>query len=335
MKKILLTLAFVFGMGIKTSALSTTAILLQHNGNITTYAAEDIATVMEDATDGDEVFLNEGTYPGFTITKKLKISGVGEKSIISGDISIEIPDEPSLKENLFQFLKVNGNVVVNSALRNLLINQCYIEGMFQVKARLYDSYINRCSLYYLTITGTYDEWITIDEVTKVITHPYVNNLTVTNSVITSIAEGLGYSKNMSLNASFVNCYINLADGVLGNIVNSIVNKIWYSNPYKLYHTVFVNSYLNTTESERNVMPVAWDEETCTLTGCYLGKGYLKYDSEDIATNGYLGNDGTIIGPLGGNTPFTLVPTVPHVTEASLKVDPKKQELNATLTVSPN
>ena len=60
MKKILLTLAFVFGMGIKASALTSSAVLLQHNGNITTYAAEDIAKAMEDAADGDEVFLNEG-----------------------------------------------------------------------------------------------------------------------------------------------------------------------------------------------------------------------------------------------------------------------------------
>lgn len=56
--------------------------------------------------------------------------------------------------------------------------------------------------------------------------------------------------------------------------------------------------------------------------------------DDIIANGHVGNDGTAIGPLGGTTPFTLVPTVPRVTESSLKVDPQKKELNVTVTVTP-
>lgn len=46
MKKILLTFACVFGMSTVASALTSSAVLLQHNGNITTYAAEDIAKAM-------------------------------------------------------------------------------------------------------------------------------------------------------------------------------------------------------------------------------------------------------------------------------------------------
>ena len=57
-------------------------------------------------------------------------------------------------------------------------------------------------------------------------------------------------------------------------------------------------------------------------------------AEALKNQNYIGNDGTVIGICGGNTPYTLVPSVPKVTESSLKVDTKKQELNVTLSVSP-
>ena len=59
-----------------------------------------------------------------------------------------------------------------------------------------------------------------------------------------------------------------------------------------------------------------------------------YSLENLTDNNYFGTDKTVIGPYGGNTPYTLVPAVPRVTKSELKVDPKKQELNATLTISP-
>ena len=81
--------------------------------------------------------------------------------------------------------------------------------------------------------------------------------------------------------------------------------------------------------------------SCKLTGCYdVNDNTSSVDSnsteEFLKENGYLGNDGTVVGQLGGtrNTPFTLVPTVPRVTESSLKVDPQKKELNVTVTVTP-
>ena len=69
------------------------------------------------------------------------------------------------------------------------------------------------------------------------------------------------------------------------------------------------------------------------TNCY-NVAISDYTSSDILANGYLGNDGTVIGPLGGNTPYTLEPAVPTVTESSMKVDTDKQQLQVTLTVSP-
>lgn len=70
-----------------------------------------------------------------------------------------------------------------------------------------------------------------------------------------------------------------------------------------------------------------------LTHCY-DVAIEDYEAKDLYSNGYTGNDGTVIGPMGGNTPYTLEPTIPKVTSSTLKVDPKKQELDAFITVSP-
>ena len=74
--------------------------------------------------------------------------------------------------------------------------------------------------------------------------------------------------------------------------------------------------------------------SCETTNCYFGDTELDYTTADLASLGYLGNDGTIIGPMGGNTPYSLEPAVPTVTESSMKVDTDKQQLQVTLTVSP-
>ena len=77
------------------------------------------------------------------------------------------------------------------------------------------------------------------------------------------------------------------------------------------------------------------------TGCYIvtDSNLLPTSSwtvEQLEENGYYGNDGTVIGPLGGSrgTPYTLVPVVPRVTESSLSVNPQEKKLNVSVTVTP-
>lgn len=315
MKKILLTLACVFGMSMTALALSTTTVLLQHNGNITTYDADKISDAMEAAVDGDVIILNEGTYPAFNITKKVTVKGCGEKTIINGNVDINIPNEPNLTANLMEYLTLQGGVTVKSAIRGMKIKQCKLPYSypFKIEAFISDSSIDRCEIKQLIVSGTNND------------NPYVKGLTVSNSIIS--VSGINIT-TLTQQTTFINCYIKGCEWNLGNVINSIVLS---SGGNKLYNTTFVNSYIKNNLKTGSVFI---DEVSCTMTDCYFGEEAIEYDSEDIVTNGYLGQDGTIIGPLGGATPFTLEPTVPHVTNASLKVDPMKQELNATLTVSP-
>ena len=78
-----------------------------------------------------------------------------------------------------------------------------------------------------------------------------------------------------------------------------------------------------------------------MQNCYRGTdvGITSYcecsrDTNYLQTNNYLGTDGNVVGIYGGDTPFTLEPSVPKVTSSDLDLDLEQKKLNVTLTVSP-
>ena len=326
MKKILLTLACVFGMSTVASALTSSAVLLQHNGNITTYAAEDIAQAMAAAADGDEVFLNEGKYPGFTISKSLKIKGVGQETVIMDDIIIERSDGKIFDDLFIGYVYMEDIIQAKSEIKKITLSQCKIISSpgSSFKAVTEEVIVDRCDIY-LNLSNNYQAEITVDGENKTYKTLYVKKFTATNSKI-EIFQGTSLSSYPLY--SFINCYVGLRGHSYGlNVMNSIFGHTGTATiaDSEFTNTTFYNGIMN----------------SCKLTGCYDVNGSASSVNSDsteefLKENGYLGDDGTVVGPLGGarNTPFTLVPTVPRVTESSLKVDPQKKELNVTVTVSP-
>ncbi len=328
MKKILLTLACVFGMSMAALAVQNSAVMLQHDGNITTYEPEQINDAIEAAKDGDVIYLTAGDFPGFTINKEISIKGSGMQTVIKGTVKVENPEK--ILNNVFVgYMQINGtssdiSFYVNSRVKGLRLSQCRIEDGIRFHAITEDSYIDRCELkpcnVGLDISDTYEETVTVDGVTTTYTRSYLQGLTITNSVINS---GYGHNK-VALDVTFINCWIRSGSHQFHLYGVKIINSI-LTCPFSfyLYKSGLINSSYNGTILDSD----------CKLTDCYDVK-IEDYTSEDLVTNGYLGNDGTVIGPMGGNTPYTLEPALPHVTKADMKVDPDKQQLNVTLTVSP-
>ena len=322
MKKILLTLACVFGMSTVASALTSSAVLLQHNGNITTYAAEDIAQAMAAAADGDEVFLNEGKYPGFTISSAIKIKGAGQTTVIDGDVTIENTDK-DLGDIFIGFLYLKGKLTGKSSMGKLDLIQCYIYSTIeQSGGTVEEIFVDRCNIVNgsVRLGNNYEVKETIRDVTTTTIHPRVKKFTAINSKFHMTQATSSYSAYPPY--TVINSYAYIGSGTYGlTLINSIVDG------YTPYYSELINCYGGGSEN------------TNKYTGCYSSTyaspvaDWTIYKLED---NGYFGNDGTVIGPLGGtrNTPFTLEPVVPRVTESSLKVDPQKKELNVTVTVTP-
>lgn len=325
MKKLFLTFACLLGMSMTASALSTTTVLLQHNGNITQFEAEKINDAIEAAEDGDYIFLNEGTYPAFNLTKIVYVKGVGELTVIDGNVDISISDKPILTEPLLEYLKITGLVCTKKETTGLKIKQCWI-GAVEFIGKTNDAYIDRCDLHgyskynggksYGLYTGNnFITTITVDGVSKQYKDYYVQQLTITNSYIGCVSSG-------SPNVNYINCEIKSfymdRDQWMGG--GTILNSIVSLTPS---HAKLINCYLSLGSTD------------CEIINCYSGTNDIESkNKKTLESNGYYGNDGTIIGVFGGNTPYTLVPSVPKVTESSLKVDPQKKVLNVTLTVSP-
>lgn len=326
MKKILLTLACVLGMSMTALAVQNSAVMLQHKDNITSYEPEQINDAIADAENGDVIYLTAGNFSGFTINKQISVKGSGMKTIIDGTLTVENPDVTL--NNVFIGNMEIENGYIKSKVNNLKISQCRFKRGLWFEGITENSLIDRCYFTFpggsggLDISETYSETVTVDGITSTSRKPYVKELSVINSEVNSVTGSI----NTYIGVSFMNCLIGCASSVslLGaTIINSIIKGNTFHG-VDLYKAEVINSSYNEYTS--------FDSD-CTLTNCY-NVNIEDYTSEDIATNGYLGNDGTIIGPLGGNTPYTLEPTVPHVTKAEMKVDTEKQQLNVTLTVSP-
>ena len=330
MNKILLTLTCVFGLSMTALAVQNSAVMLQHKGNITTYEPEQVNDAIADAADGDVIYLTAGDFPGFTINKQISVKGSGMQTVIKGTVKVENENPDVILNNVFiGYMQINGtgpdiSMYVNSHVKGFRLSQCRIVNGIRYMAITEDSYIDRCEIQTcavgLSIDGTYEEIVTVDEVTSTYRRSYLQGLTITNSDIRS----LNGRNNISQDVCFINCYIYSGRQEFSLCGVKIINSIFRRyGRIGLYKSVLINS----SYGEVNL------DSDCTLTGCY-DVIIDDYTSEDIATNGYLGNDGTVIGPMGGNTPYTLEPTVPHVTKADMKVDTEKQQLNVTLTVSP-
>lgn len=330
MRKLLLTLACVFGMSTVASALTSSAVLLQHNGNITTYAAEDIAQAMAAAVDGDEIFLNEGKYPGFTISSAIKIKGAGQTTFIAGNIDIENTDK-KLGDIFIGFLQLQGSLTGKTSLGKLELIQCYISSTFeQSGGTVEEVFMDRCDISsksnpcFVQLGNSYEVKETVRDVTTTTIHPRVKKFTAINSKIKVYQRTNSYSAYPPY--TIINCYADISSYETYGL--TLINSIIYIGGYCTKYSELINCYGGGGQASNK------------YTGCYTGSEYgntvADWTIYKLEDNGYFGNDGTVIGPLGGtrNTPFTLEPAVPRVTESSLKVDPQKKELNVTVTVTP-
>ena len=167
-------------------------------------------------------------------------------------------------------------------------------------------------------------------------------MTVVNSKLNAVQA----QPSATQNTTFVNC--NICKLYTANFSATIINSIVQSASAVEYTTtvlnssVILNSLINTYYRSSSY-PFSIGSSSVTQN-CYSeSKNVLiisstncecAYDTSTLQSKGYLGSDGTVVGIYGGETPFTLVPSVPTVTSSDLKLDNENKQLNVKLTVSP-
>ena len=160
-------------------------------------------------------------------------------------------------------------------------------------------------------------------------------MTVMNSFIHYL-----YSNGVTGNVvTFINCNIRsrYSDIAEQTFINCIFGYGGYnsSNYYELTNCTLLNCLYNTNSSNYYNGNVG----NSILQSCY-GVDYgtslfTGMSKDDLLANGYLGNDGTIVGIYGGNTPFVsdMLPAAPKVTDQSISLDLENKKLNVSLKVT--
>lgn len=320
MKKTIYAIAMMLMTGISAfSQTEDTKVILQSGASTTIYDGTNISTAIGAAKKGDILYLSEGTYDSFTIDKEILVRGVGENTLIDGDITIAIPNNATLTQAVLEGVNVFGTITITQPATNLIIRNTKVIDV-KVNGALTNGLIDRC-----WITGTFNMNNNTDDTT------------VKNSKVLLISAGsLTYNK-----CTFLNCNIahRANETTAAVFTNCIIGGRGYGHDHDKYYnglktmesSVFTNTLFNTQDGSIG--------SSSSQTNCYLVSepygvcdcGGTLESRKDLSN--YLGTDGTQVGVYGGSTPFTLDPQVAKVTESTFTVDTDAKKLTVKLKVA--
>ena len=296
-------------------------VALQHRGEVTLYDTDQIQIAIDNSVDGDTIFLNEGQFPGFTVNKKIAVIGKGNgQTIVTGNITIAIPNSPTLTARVLDGLNLYSyTITVSNAVNSLVIRKCQFNNI-SFSGVVDKALIDRCECYYITLSSNV---VGLDVVNSYI-HYYLSGTAYTPSAVKVANSNIGSSISGISTTGHSNSETNLT------FINCIIDNYRYYAPNSSYRTNinygtncnYANCIVRT--NDRGIYQNCWSDYTTV-------RGYTK---DQLVRDGYLGTDGTVVGELGGPTPYTLVSTAPKITDYTLNVDTGEKKLNVNVKVTP-
>lgn len=288
-------------------AASNARCLLQHKGSGKIYNADAIETAIKDAVDGDTIFLTEGQFPGFTVNKKITVRGAGQGTKITGDIDVTISGSPKMTQTLLEGLNAQSkNISLKSPMNGVKIKQCSFSAL-ATQANNDEVVLDRCFIQY-----------------NLGVSQYLKGMYIVNSKVVSSSNQ--YPEDAPVN--FVNCEVTME--YIGKCSGTFINCIVKCNSSTYWSK---HRYCNFVSS---LLCGRWTDcdSSCTLQNCYESSS-TSFDVDTLENLGFFGNDGTVVGPMGGANPYTLELAVPKIVENKVSLDAEKKVLNVTLKVSAN
>lgn len=328
MKKLSVLLAFMLTASVAMYA-SPAKCLLHHNGKVTLFDADDINAALTAAVDGDTLYLSEGAFAGFTITKKITVRGSGQMTRIGSNINVEIPNAPTLTSTLLEGFYSNSDVIINAEVNGLQIKQCKFKNI-QSGANVNNVVFDKCYISGNLYLNQY--WLGLS-----CNNSKIYNIT-TNTYWNSSYLGAGTDLLSSVSIYFVNCNIHDIGHDHGgadyiSVINSIIHNttsLEESNiSFCLSGTCNGRIYYNSQTTQ--VYSIYYDENE----GKYIFNNDLecRHDAAALASKGYLGQDNSIVGCYGGTSPFSLDLIGPKVTATNIQIDNDTKQLSVTLNVT--
>ncbi len=303
-------------LGIQVSKAQQSIIALHHEGNVTIFSGSKTQEAMDASVKGDTLYLSEGTFAGWNVTHGIVVLGSGERSVVSGNITITGNDEnKDLGGYVFSGLNLLHDFVVNDSVNGLRLSQCNMN-TFEVKdnAIIDGAEIVMCYFRsFFSVGGSEDD------------------ITVLSSKINIVS----YGGNKKGSVSFNHCNIIVAqDGD---------SETQYRNTYLNCIIMYANcsTFLRSIYSRTGYYPNHFDggREPDLQDGCV--KAEFSFDDklncslpdDTLKARGYLGDDGTVVGITGGECPFTLELATPHIVDHKVDVDNVNRKLTVTLKMA--
>lgn len=324
MKKIIITSIFSALFNAVSLGQSLQKTILSHEGVLTQYNANHWQDAFADAAAGDTIYFTPGTFTGsLIINKPVTIIGPGvsladcfndlyadcykegESAQLTGNITISLTDTQASTPFLIEGLYFKTTVLQSTPMSNLTIRRCHFNGQLfsnsSTGVALTNLLLENCYFYNLNCRS-------------------MNNPTIQNCYIRYMQAAV------DLGITFTNCVVEgcgklsgtLCDG--SNFHNSIICSPVTSGNGTPKYSNFVNCIYNS------------NDQNSTYTDCWQLNTGSTMTAAQLSEAGYIGTDGSVVGPFGGPAPFTMIPTQPYVSSSSVVYDATTKKLNVNITV---
>lgn len=345
MKKLFYTLAVLFCCVCEAYAQSSLVATLNSAGNVATYYGPTaLQEAMKVARDGDVITLSSGVFAATDITKAITLRGAGmlpqdnttEPTVISGDFTINIPDESSVKLTM-QGIYHNFTMYIAEELTNALFQKCRFQTITPSND---DARMNFLTFVHCRINNHFHLPInsSVTFINSVINDPYSKG--ETDPTKNSIYE-------------FNNCIIIKGTNFFGHIGvcsvrNSIIHR--YLNTWANEPTYFVNG----TSATNCLCAGGWND-TRLFSNSFNSSNWIqmdltkvfktftgslnddeKFELTDEAKELYKGSDNKEIGLYGGTTPYSEKLVSPRIVNFDIpeKTDATGKLNGITIVVDP-
>lgn len=302
MKKILFSVVCLVMVGMQSVQAQVAIAALHHNDSVKIYSASAIKNAVNDAVAGDTLYLSEGIFGGFTVTKPIVIIGAGQTTSISSNVSIGKSGQTLEDGLLLSGLNIIQDIYLFGYVSGVKISQCNIVGSCNL---LNDG----CSFDNIEIIMSQIKTLSLASSVK--------GLTVVASKISTVS-GQGATEG---SVTFSNCNISSGSPTNNTNYNNYMNCIIGTCNYGVFYNCLYckrTSYPALYNCYQNSDFTLDDDLNCSLT------------DEQLKEGGYLGSDGSVVGITGGDVPFTLVMPIVQVKEHNLEVDQAERKLKVSL-----
>lgn len=294
----LILLAIMSLVILNVSATERLTAVLQHNDTPRAFYGDSaFIQAVEAAESGDQIMLSKGTFTApNTIAKALKIQGIGINTIIQGTVIFEIPTGQT---GLYlEGLHFSSQIDNKGYLSDAIIKRCNLKNInLTVDSK---SNVNNCEIYQCSI----NEFQCSHNST---TNLYIHNCYINSDAITSDAIidrcVIGNLYRWQLSSIYCNNH-SIKNSIIKNAVSNLTGMRYINVLYSDTQIINENIY------QENVTQLSKDELNA------LFKSTDTYELTDEAAARYV-FDGSQIGAYGGSTPYTLVPSIPQITSATV------------------